>query len=92
MADAFVSYSRRDEEVVVPNRRVGHVDDNVSGDHDVCKALAGDGVAPVAGEAGTGSCPCATSLLTTLPPMSALPPMTTIFMTLPPVVGDVQDL
>jgi hypothetical protein len=41
---------------------------------------------PVEGDAGTGSCPCATSRLTTSRPMSPLPPMTTIFMTLLPVV------
>src|SRR5947207_1377474 len=48
---------------------------------------------PVAGEAGTGSCPCPTSRRTTLRPISPLPPMTTTFMTLlPVVVGDLQDL
>jgi hypothetical protein len=39
---------------------------------------------PVEGEAGTGSCPWATSRLTTLRPMSPVPPMTTIFITLRP--------
>ena len=39
---------------------------------------------PVAGEAGTGSCPRATSRWTTFAPTRPLPPMTTIFMILPP--------
>src|SRR4029453_7110353 len=43
---------------------------------------------PVAGEAGTASCPCATSRLTTLLPTRPLPPITTIFMKFPPVVDD----
>src|SRR5437588_7696304 len=47
---------------------------------------------PVAGEAATGSCPCATSRRTTLLPMSPLPPMTTIFMAFLPVGGRVQHL
>src|SRR5213078_2524310 len=47
---------------------------------------------PVAGEAGTASCPCAPSRATTLAPTRPLPPMTTIFMTfLPVVVRDVED-
>ena len=48
---------------------------------------------PVAADevAATGSCPCATSRRTTLPPTRPLPPMTTIFMMFPPVVvGDVE--
>src|SRR4051812_36991161 len=36
---------------------------------------------PVAGEAGTGSCPCVMRRRTTLLPIRPLPPMTTIFMT-----------
>src|SRR4051794_31269179 len=35
---------------------------------------------PVAGDAGTASCPCLTSRCTTLLPTRPLPPMTTIFM------------
>src|SRR5947209_7014328 len=47
---------------------------------------------PVEGEAGSGSCPWATSRRTTLRPISPLPPMTTTLMTfLPVVVGDVPD-
>src|SRR5439155_24683721 len=46
---------------------------------------------PVAGEAATASCPCASSRLTTLPPTRPLPPMTTIFMTFLPVVVDVVE-
>ena len=46
---------------------------------------------PVAGDAGTASCPCAASRRTTLLPTRPLPPMTTIFMVFPPVVFDAAD-
>src|SRR3954449_3613469 len=43
---------------------------------------------PVAGEAGTASCPCSASRRTTLLPTRPLPPMTTIFMVFLPLVVD----
>ena len=36
---------------------------------------------PVFGDAGTASCPCSSSLVTSLDPMRPVPPITTIFMT-----------
>jgi hypothetical protein len=41
----------------------------------------------VPGDAATASWPCSFSYLTSVDPMSPLPPMTTLFMTAPPVVG-----
>src|SRR4051794_25388134 len=41
---------------------------------------------PVPGDAATASCPRSASRRTTLPPTRPVPPITTIFMTFPPVV------
>src|SRR5260370_13069025 len=43
---------------------------------------------PELGDAATASCPCSRSLVTSLDPMSPLPPMTTIFIIIPPFSTD----
>ena len=84
--------------LVLERRRVRHVDDDRGAGERVGESFAGEGVDAGLGDAGTASWPCACEFSTTFEPMSPVPPMTTIFMTMflsggrPTGAGAVDDL
>jgi hypothetical protein len=73
-------FEKLEDGLVLPRRRVRHVDNDVGTIHRLGQALAGDTVDARAGLAASTSWPRSRRFFTSFDPMRPEPPMTTMFM------------